>query len=103
MKIRVFALRAAMLAFVALEAFAVGMYIAPSAMATHKCGQLLGSCIPHLGKTPKVRIQKPIIVKPWTPPVRVEPIRPAVLKCYETKWAYGQWVTVKPLREIPCK
>ncbi len=50
---------------------AVGILSAPSAMAVHKCGQLMGSCIPHLSPTP--------IIKP-RPPISVEPARPVIIR-----------------------
>lgn len=103
MKIRIFAIRAATLTFVAIVGLAIGMYLAPEAKAVHKCGQLLGSCLPHGIKTPVVKIQKPIKIEAARPVIKVVPVRPAVLKCYKTIWKYGQWITIKPLREVPCK
>lgn len=38
-------------AFAALI-LAFGLFSAPSAMAVHTCGQLLGSCLPELDPTP---------------------------------------------------
>jgi len=45
---------------------AVGVFFSSNAMAVHTCGQLLGSCIPHLAPTP--------IIKPAPVPKPVEPI-----------------------------
>ena len=49
---------------------AVGILAAPSAMAVHKCGQLMGSCLVHLSPTP--------IIRPAPPPISVEPVRPII-------------------------
>lgn len=56
---------------------AFGLLFSTNAMAVHKCGQLLGSCIPHGIKTPVV---KPPVV---TPPLK--PIKPKVVPARPVK------------------
>jgi len=54
---------------------AIGVFFSSNAMAVHTCGQLLGSCIPHLAPTPIIKpppVQEP--VKPVARPV--EPAKP---------------------------
>ena len=56
----------------AVSALAFGVLLSSNAMAIHQCGQLLGSCLPHLPPTP---IVKPTPV-PAPVPIVVEPARP---------------------------
>lgn len=51
------------------------IFTAPSAMAVHKCGQLLGSCLVHLDPTPIIKPKYRIQIQPVRKPI--EAIRPA--------------------------
>lgn len=57
-----------------ISALAIGVFFSSNAMAVHTCGQLLGSCLPHLGPTPIIT-PKPA-PEPAKPIIIIKPARP---------------------------
>lgn len=57
-----------------ISALAISVFFSSSAIAVHTCGQLLGSCIPHLDPTPIIT-PKPV-PEPAKPIIIIKPARP---------------------------